>query len=146
MMAARKTGNGPAGNGKAAQREPERGNARAINLALQGGGAHGAFAWGVIDRILEHGGIEIEGIVGTSAGAMNAAVTAYGLAIGGNEGARATLRNFWKAISDASRMSPLAPTPWDKMMQRTPGSLEYSPGYLVLDFMSRMFSPYQLNP
>jgi len=146
MMAARKTGNGPAGNGKAAQREPERGNARAINLALQGGGAHGAFAWGVIDRILEHGGIEIEGIVGTSAGAMNAAVTAYGLAIGGNEGARVTLRNFWKAISDQARMSPLQATPIEKMFQKTPGSLEFSPGYIMLDFLSRMFSPYQLNP
>ena len=78
-------------------------NRKKINLALQGGGAHGAFAWGVIDRLLEEGGIEIEGIVGTSAGAMNAAVTAYGLAVGGAEGARETLRKFWKGISDAAR-------------------------------------------
>ena len=54
-----------------------------INLALQGGGSHGAFAWGALDRMLEDERIAIEGIVGTSAGAMNAAVTAYGLAIGG---------------------------------------------------------------
>src|ERR1044071_5646793 len=106
-MAAKKNGNGAGGNGKAKPTEPARANVRKINLALQGGGAHGAFAWGVLDRILEHGGIEIEGIVGTSAGAMNAAVTAYGLAIGGNEGARVTLRTFWKAVSDAAKMGPL---------------------------------------
>jgi NTE family protein len=146
-MAAKKSGNGRSnGGGEEARRDPDRGNARVINLALQGGGAHGAFAWGVLDRILEHGGIEIEGIVGTSAGAMNAAVTAYGLAIGGNEGARATLRTFWKAISEASRMGPLQATPLEKMFQKTPGSLEFSPGYIMMDFLSRMFSPYQLNP
>jgi NTE family protein len=147
-MAARKSGsNGRTnGSGKPKPAEPERSNARRINLALQGGGAHGAFAWGVLDRILEHGGIEIEGIVGTSAGAMNAAVTAYGLAIGGNEGARATLRTFWKAISDAAKMGPLQATPLEKMFQKSPGSLEFSPAYIMLDFMSRMFSPYQLNP
>ena len=146
-MAARKGGNGRAsGDGKPRSEEPTRGNARRINLALQGGGAHGAFAWGVLDRLLEHGGIEIEGIVGTSAGAMNAAVTAYGLAIGGNEGARATLRTFWKAVSDASRLGPLQATPLEKMFQKTPGSLEFSPGYVMMDFLSRMFSPYQLNP
>jgi NTE family protein len=145
-MAVRKAGNGANGNGKAKPQVPVRENVRRINLALQGGGAHGAFAWGVIDRILEHGGIEIEGIVGTSAGAMNAAVTAYGLAIGGNEGARATLRTFWKAVSDASKMGPLQATPLEKMFQKTPGSLEFSPGYIMMDFLSRMFSPYQLNP
>jgi NTE family protein len=61
---------------------------KTINLALQGGGSHGAFAWGVIDRLLEDERLVIEGIVGTSAGAINAAVTAYGLTVGGNEGAR----------------------------------------------------------
>src|SRR5262249_44837895 len=80
---------------------------RPLNPALQGGGSHGAFAWGVIDRLLEHDAIEIEGVVGTSAGAMNAAVMAYGLAIGGKTGARAKLREFWQAISEAARMSPL---------------------------------------
>ena len=69
-----------------AQRRPA-GAPKKFNLALQGGGAHGAFAWGIIDRLMEHGGLEIEGIVGTSAGAMNAAVTAYGLAAGGPDGA-----------------------------------------------------------
>ena len=67
---------------------------KTINLALQGGGSHGAFAWGALDRILEDERIVIEGIVGTSAGAMNAVVTAYGLTLGGNEGARRALREL----------------------------------------------------
>ncbi len=115
-----------------------------INLALQGGGAHGAFAWGVIDRLLEDGGIEIEAVVGTSAGAMNAAVLAYGLAQGGPELAREKLREFWGKISKAAEMSPLRPTVFDKMFR--PGSLDLSPGWLFYDALSRMMSPYQLNP
>src|SRR5690606_1234898 len=123
----------------------EPGGRKRINLALQGGGAHGAFAWGVLDRILEDGRIEIEGVVGTSAGAMNAAVTAYGLSVGGNEGAREALRNFWRRISDAAKFSPLQPTPFDKMF-RPLGSLDLSPGFIFYDAISRMISPYQLNP
>jgi NTE family protein len=122
----------------------QRTDVKHINLALQGGGAHGAFAWGVIDRLLEEGNIEIEGIVGTSAGAMNAAVTAYGLAVGGNEGARDTLLKFWKGISDAAKRSPLQPTWIDKMLK--PGSLDASPGWIFYDTLSRVMSPYQLNP
>ena len=72
---------------------------KTINLALQGGGSHGAFAWGALDRILEDERIVIEGIVGTSAGAMNAVVTAYGLTLGGNEGARQALKSFWEAVA-----------------------------------------------
>ena len=71
---------------------------KTINLALQGGGSHGAFAWGVLDRLLEDDRLDIEGVVGTSAGAMNAAVLAYGLSIGGKHGARAKLREFWTRI------------------------------------------------
>ncbi|HYM31554.1 MAG TPA: patatin-like phospholipase family protein, partial [Candidatus Cybelea sp.] len=119
-------------------------NTKKINIALQGGGAHGAFAWGVMDRLLEDGRIEIDGIVGTSAGAMNAAVAAYGLAIGGNQGGRETLRTFWKRISDAARNSIMRPTIWDKMF--SPGNMEFSPGWIMADALSRMFSPYQLNP
>lgn len=121
------------------------GGPKKINLALQGGGSHGAFAWGVLDRILEDGRIEIEGVVGTSAGAMNASVTAYGLTIGGNEGARQTLAAFWKRISDAAKSGPLRPTWFDKMF-RPLGSLDTSPGFIVLDALSRIMSPYQLNP
>jgi NTE family protein len=73
---------------------------RTINIALQGGGSHGAFAWGVLDRLPQEPDIAVEGVVGTSAGAMNAAVIAYGLTIGGNEGARTKLAEFWRgAIS-----------------------------------------------
>ena len=115
-----------------------------INLALQGGGAHGAFAWGVVDYLLESGKVEIDSIVGTSAGAMNAAVLANGLATGGADGARAGLRNFWKRVSDAGRKGPLAATWFDKMISN--GNLDHNPGYLMMDALSRFFSPYQLNP
>jgi NTE family protein len=117
---------------------------RTVNLALQGGGSHGAFAWGVLDRLLESGRIDIEGIVGTSAGAMNAAVTAYGLTVGGTDGARAMLRKFWEAVSAKARQSMLQPSWLDGLVK--PGSLDFSPGYLMLDMMTRMMSPYQLNP
>ena len=76
-----------------------------LNLALQGGGAHGAFTWGVLDRLLEDERIGIEGISATSAGAMNAAVTAYGLATGGRDGAKTALANFWRRVSHAAARS-----------------------------------------
>ena len=119
-------------------------NRKPLNLALQGGGAHGAFAWGVIDRLLEEDCFEIQGIVGTSAGAMNAAVTASGIAKGGAAGARESLHNFWKRISEAAKYSPLQPTPWEKMF--TKGSMDNSPTYMMFEALSRMLSPYQLNP
>lgn len=114
-----------------------------LNLALQGGGAHGAYAWGAIDRLLEED-IEIDGIVGTSAGAMNATVMAYGLARGGNSGARAALKSFWSKISEAAKNGPLQPSLIDKMFGD--GNMSYSPGWLLMDSLSRIFSPYQLNP
>src|SRR5260221_633954 len=133
------------GNGGGPGKREQSGKKR-INLALQGGGSHGAFAWGVIDRLLEEKEIEIDAIVGPSAGAMNAAATAYGIAVGGSAGAREVLGTFWKKISDAAKYSPLKPMPWEKMMNPTGGSLDSSPGYILTDFLSRMFSPYQLNP
>jgi len=72
-----------------------------VDLALQGGGAHGAFTWGVMDRLIEEPWLKIEGISGTSAGAMNAAVMASGLEHGGVDGAKAALEDFWKRVSDA---------------------------------------------
>jgi NTE family protein len=143
-MAKRATAKRPAAKARASAAEGPNG-VKKINLALQGGGAHGAFAWGVLDRILEDGRIEIEGVVGTSAGAMNAAVTAYGLSIGGNEGARKTLHGFWKRIADAAKGGPLRPTWFDKMF-RPLGSLDTSPGFIIMDALSRVMSPYQLNP
>ena len=83
---------------------------KTINLALQGGGAHGAFAWGVLDRLLEDERIAFEGVSATSAGAMNATVLAYGLAEGGREGARRALANFWRRVSHAASFSPLQPS------------------------------------
>src|SRR2546425_12071050 len=70
-----------------------------INLALQGGGAHGAFTWGVLDRLLEEPRIEIEGVSATTSGAMNAVAMAHGLTIGGREGAREALGNFWQRVA-----------------------------------------------
>ena len=84
---------------------------KSINLALQGGGAHGAFTWGVLDRLLEDEHIQIEAISGTSAGAMNAVVIADGLMQDGKEGARRALRKFWKAVSDAAQYSPIKRMP-----------------------------------
>ena len=117
---------------------------KTINLALQGGGSHGAFAWGALDRILEDDRIAVEGIVGTSAGAMNAVVTAYGLTLGGNEGARRALRSFWDAVGSAGAWSIMQPSLLDKMI--SPHSLDYSPGWVLMDTLSRVWSPYQMNP
>jgi len=118
--------------------------ARPINLALQGGGAHGAFTWGVLDRLLEDGRVAIEGLSGTSAGAMNAVCVADGLVEGGHEGARARLRAFWRRVSDMAQSSPLRRSPLDVFMGNW--SLDTSPMYLLFDLLSRCASPYELNP
>jgi NTE family protein len=117
---------------------------KVINLALQGGGSHGAFAWGALDRLLEDGRIVIEGIVGTSAGAMNAVVAAYGLTLGGNAGARQALRRFWEAVAEMGACSVMQPSWFDRV--RSPGSLDYSPSWILMDTLSRVLSPYQMNP
>ncbi|MGF1659078.1 MAG: patatin-like phospholipase family protein [Rubrimonas sp.] len=114
-----------------------------IDLALQGGGSHGAFTWGVLDRMLEAPWIEIEGISGTSAGAMNAVVLAHGMATGGREGARAALAEFWRRVSRAAAMSPFQRTPLDKIMGRW--TLDNSPAYLAADLMARLISPYAIG-
>ncbi|MEM9198306.1 MAG: patatin-like phospholipase family protein [Pseudomonadota bacterium] len=118
--------------------------AKPISLALQGGGAHGAFTWGVMDRFLEDGRVRLAAISGTSAGAMNAAVAASGLMKGGAEGARAALASFWRAISDAARLSPIQRNPVDRFLGSW--SLQNSPGFHFFDGLSRVISPYQLNP
>ena len=115
-----------------------------INLALQGGGAHGAFTWGVLDRILASDRIEIAAISGTSAGAMNAVVLADGIMAGGKEGAREALGKFWRAVHEAAALSPFQRTPFDMMTNNW--NLDYSPGYLFSDIYSRLMSPYQSNP
>jgi len=115
-----------------------------INLALQGGGAHGAFTWGVLDRLMEEDRIAIEGISATSAGAMNATVLAYGHAVGGREGARQALAGFCRRIAHMAAASPFQATWLDRMMGSR--SLENSPAYLWMDLMTRVLSPYQINP
>jgi NTE family protein len=115
-----------------------------IDLALQGGGAHGAFTWGVLDRLLEEEWLSYDGISGTSAGAMNAAVMASGFAKGGRDGAREALATFWRRVSDAAAFSPFRRTPLDVMLGRW--SLDNSPLFIAMDLMSRVFSPYELAP
>jgi NTE family protein len=117
---------------------------KTINLALQGGGAHGAFAWGVLDKLLEDGRIKFEGISATSAGAMNATVLAYGLSEGGPEGARKALEIFWRRIALAALASPLQPSLLDRVLHNH--MLTYTPVFLVFDLLSRLMSPYQFNP
>jgi NTE family protein len=118
---------------------------RQINLALQGGGSHGAFTWGVLDRLLEEDNIEIAAISGTSAGAMNAVVCGEGLMEGDAAHARAQLDDFWLGIGDAAaRMSPFRRTPWQQMTDDY--SLNSSPMYEMSLAISRMISPYVSNP
>jgi NTE family protein len=116
---------------------------KAVNIALQGGGAHGAFAWGVLDRLLEEGTVHFEGISGTSAGSMNAVVLAYGLLCDGAEGGRQHLHDFWKAISDAGQKMGMGQRmPWEEFLGLDP---EYSPTYQFFSNITRFLSPYQFN-
>ena len=113
-----------------------------VDLALQGGGAHGAFTWGVIDRLLEEEWLVIEGISGTSAGAMNAAVLASGYAKGGAAGARSGLEAFWKRVLAAATFSPFQRGPVDRLLGRW--TLDNSPAFLTMDLMARLISPYDI--
>ncbi len=116
---------------------------KTINLALQGGGAHGAFAWGVLDKLAEDGRLDVDGLCATSAGTMNACAYAYGMMEGGNDGARQALHDFWEGISQSGQKYNIAQRmPWDMGSWNRDGSL----GFMMLDSLTRMFSPYQLNP
>ena len=115
-----------------------------VDLALQGGGAHGAFTWGVLERLLEEPWLKIDGISGTSAGAMNAAIFVQGYAQAGPQGARAALETFWRRVANVARFSPLQRNPMDILMGRW--TLECSPAFIAMDMMSRVFSPYDFNP
>lgn len=115
-----------------------------IDLALQGGGAHGAFTWGVLDRLLQEQKLRIDGISGTSAGAMNAAVLIDGYTKGGPDGARAALERFWRRVSEAARFSPFQRSPLDILLGRW--TLDNSPAFIAMDLIARMVSPYDLNP
>ncbi|MGS2744219.1 patatin-like phospholipase family protein [Halomonas sp. LS-001] len=115
-----------------------------IDLALQGGGSHGALTWGVLDRLLENERLKIVGVSGTSAGAMNSVVLADGLHRGGREGAREALHDFWRGVSDAARFSPIQPGFWDLLMGNN--SLDNSPTYLMFESLSQLVAPEKLNP
>jgi NTE family protein len=117
---------------------------KGINLALQGGGAHGAFTWGVLDYILEDGRLAIEGISGASAGAINAVMVADGLARGGNEVARIRLADFWRAASIDGDLPNLHRKLLERLFTFVP--LDGSPVAAWVDAMSHYFSPYDLNP
>ncbi len=119
-------------------------NKRPINVALQGGGSHGAFSWGVLDRLIEDGRLEFAAVSGTSAGAMNAVALADGWVRGGPDGAREKLHDFWRAVARNGRFSPIQRTPWDVLLGNW--SVENSPGYAFYEGMSRLFSPYVANP
>jgi NTE family protein len=115
-----------------------------VDLALQGGGSHGAFTWGVLDRFLQEPWLKIDGISGTSAGAMNAVVLADGYTNGGAEGARAALEGFWTKVSQAALLSPFRRGLLDVLMGRW--TLDSSPAFITMDLMARLLSPYDLNP
>jgi NTE family protein len=117
---------------------------RTVNLALQGGGAHGAFTWGVLDRLLDEKDLAFEGLSATSAGAMNAAAFAYGLAVDGREGARKALAGYWKRVSDAAKLGLLQPGPIDQMLGDH--KLRWSPAFSLMGFVTRVLSPYEFNP
>jgi len=116
----------------------------AVDLGLQGGGAHGAFTWGVLDRLLEESWLRFDGVSGTSAGAMNAVVLAAALADGGPSRAREALEKFWKSVSDAALFSPLKRGPIEVLTGRW--SMDYSPVFAALDIAARVVSPYVSNP
>ncbi len=115
-----------------------------INLALQGGGAHGAFTWGVLDYLLEDGRLAIEGLSGTSAGALNAVICMDGLARGGPAEARKRLADFWRAVSIDGRLPLIQRRIVERLLTFMP--LEGTPVQAWFDVMSRYFSPYDLNP
>src|SRR5215468_8646347 len=105
----------------------DKGSIKRVNLALQGTGAHGAFGWGILDKLLEDGRIDIDGITATSAGALNAVVYAYGHMKGGKEAARAQLETFWRKASDQAIWGHPAAWRW-------------------LGPLTQVMSPYEFNP
>ena len=115
-----------------------------INLALQGGGAHGAFTWGVLEHLLGEERLRIEGVSGTSAGAINAVMLADGLTRGGREEAQKRLADFWRAVSSTGNLPGVQRAVMERILSFTP--LEGTPAQAWFDAVSRYFSPYDVNP
>jgi NTE family protein len=129
--------------GRAAEQKASASTKR-INLALQGGGAHGAFTWGVLDQLLSDKRLSIEGISGASAGAVNAVLLADGLARGGRAEAQKRLADFWRAASSTGNLPGVQRAVMERLLSFTP--LEGTPVQAWFDAMSRYFSPYDVNP
>ena len=129
---------------KAAAPKVDWGGRKKVSLALQGGGAHGAFTWGVLDHILEDGRLDIEAISGTSAGAMNAVVLAEGFIEGGREGARANLERFWQSVSEEGALAPIPRKLFGAFFEFWAG--ESSPLNFWADLLTHYASPYEFNP
>jgi NTE family protein len=115
-----------------------------INLALQGGGAHGAFTWGVLEQLLSDERLSIEGISGTSAGAINAVMLADGLCRGGPAEAQKRLADFWRSVSSTGNLPAMQRAVMERLLSFTP--LEGTPVQAWFDAMARYFSPYDVNP
>ena len=116
-----------------------------LNLALQGGGSHGAYTWGTLDRLLEEEHLTLRGLSGTSAGAMNAAMLVSGYRKNGRAGAKKALADFWLEVSRVGGMSnPVQSSMIDQMQHRW--NLDNTFSYQAFDLLTRMFSPYRLNP
>jgi NTE family protein len=123
---------------------PHKPGVKHISLALQGGGSHGAFTWGVMHRLISEPRLYIDGISGTSAGAMNGVVFAGGFIAGGRQGAIDALAEFWHRIADLSRLPR-------SFLRGIPGltdgwRVDNDPSFMLVDFMTRIFAPTQLNP
>jgi NTE family protein len=114
-----------------------------IGIALQGGGAHGAFTWGVLDRLLEEDAVEAEAMCGTSAGALNAVTCAYGLHLGGPAKAKELLEKLWRKVSLTGSIM-FKPGIFDKAYGN--GDIYNSPGYIMFNAVSQVLSPYNFNP
>jgi len=124
-----------------------RGDAKPINMALQGGGSHGAFTWGVLDRLLEDGRLSLDAISATSAGAMNAVAMAHGISLGGREGGRAKLEQFWRSVSRRGQILPASVgTYWKNVLAMAPWLAMPASSKVWLQSFGAMFSPYDLNP
>lgn len=129
---------------KSKQEAPVKGKKKKIAVALQGGGSHGAFTWGVLDALLEDDRIDIEGASGTSAGGMNATALIQGLLQGGNPGARKMLRRYWEKLGEMGKRSPLQFSPSEKVVKNF--NITNNPIFKLMKFIGSFLSPYQLNP
>ena len=115
-----------------------------VSIAMQGGGAHGAFTWGVLDRLLEEKDFVIEGVSGASAGGMNAVSVAQGIMDGGNEGAREALDKYWKINAEAGKTSILKTGVIDTLLGKY--TMLHTPAFIITDLLCKFLSPYQFNP